>query len=94
MTAPHFTLAITCFSAPVQMEGTVGEHRWYYRERHDRWRLEIDDEVVAEGKSPDIEVDEEIDPDERRRRYWRPDFARIVENLMILILDAAEPMDA
>jgi hypothetical protein len=48
---PDLVLTWTCLGAPIQIEGTVAGHRVYYRDRHDRWRVEVDDQVIAEGMS-------------------------------------------
>ena len=46
---PHLTLTVTTVAAPFQMEGLLGDIRWYYRARHGKWRIELDDQVVAGG---------------------------------------------
>lgn len=34
---------------PVQGEGMVLGRPWYFRARHDSWRLEVDEKVIAHG---------------------------------------------
>lgn len=49
---PDFTILITCFGAPFQAEGKIGDTEWSYRERHDRWGMSIGDEEFS-GSSKD-----------------------------------------
>jgi hypothetical protein len=42
-------LEMTSAAAPLQLEGTIDGHHVYFRERHDAWRLELDDHVIATG---------------------------------------------
>lgn len=47
---PDITLTFRTLGAPVQIDGMTGDGRTvYYRERHDRWRVEVDGEEIAAG---------------------------------------------
>lgn len=45
----NITLELTSPAAPLQIEGTVDDTKIYFRERHDSWRFEVDDIVIAVG---------------------------------------------
>jgi hypothetical protein len=47
---------VSCYGAPLQIEGVIGNTRFYYRERHGNWRIEYP-RRSAYGKS-DPEHDE------------------------------------
>lgn len=39
--SPRIELAVTCMSAPLQIEGTVAGVGVYYRARHHRWGIDL-----------------------------------------------------
>lgn len=47
---PDLVLTFDTLGAPTQISGSVAGHHIYYRERHDRWRVEVDGITVAEGQ--------------------------------------------
>jgi hypothetical protein len=47
---PMFTLYVRCLGAPLLLDGMVGTVPWEFRGRHERWRIEVGDMVIQEGK--------------------------------------------
>jgi hypothetical protein len=56
---------VTCLSCPLQIEGHVDGFRFYFRARHNRWRLEIDESgggvVIAHGDTDDFTEGQAVD---------------------------------
>lgn len=53
--------------APEQWKGTVDGHSFYFRERHDDWRIELD--LAPTGRR--VEIWTGADPDDEAARRWR-----------------------
>jgi hypothetical protein len=51
---PGVEATLTCDFSPEQWEGTVDGHIFYFRERHGRWRLEIDGDESAGREGTEI----------------------------------------
>lgn len=74
---PDLVLTWTCISCPTIIEGTVGGHKIFYRERHQRWWVEVDDLEVANGT---CEIREPLSADIARivDAIWHPHIAESI----------------
>lgn len=51
------TFNVTCLAAPLQIDGQVDGVKFYFRARHDKWRLELPDfgdRQIGAGDSDDF----------------------------------------
>lgn len=52
---PELTVSFDTLGAPIQMSGAAGDVEWYFRARHNRWRVEVEGVEVAAGTGdPDL----------------------------------------
>ena len=54
-----YDFRVTSLATPLQIEGHCHGVRYYFRERHDCWRIELtgkdtEGNVISEGKTPDL----------------------------------------
>ena len=65
---------VTCLACPLQISGHVDGVRFYFRARHDRWRIETPDEgpslIIAQGNTDDFTVGQAVDLIEQRMSAW------------------------
>ena len=59
--------ALTCRYCPVQIEGTVNGFQFYFRARHDHWRM-----TIAEGDAVEASLGWQPALYERREPYGTP----------------------
>lgn len=52
---------VTCPAAPLQIDGNVSGVPFYFRARHDKWRLEVYNEIIASGDTDDFTYGQAVD---------------------------------
>jgi hypothetical protein len=65
---------VTCLACPLSITGHVDGIRFYFRARHDKWRIEIPDEgpseIIASGPGDDFTEGQAVDLIVKRVSQW------------------------
>jgi hypothetical protein len=64
---------VTCMGCPLQITGHVDGFRFYFRARHDKWRLEVPDAggmIIAAGDTDDFTVGQAVDAINTEMSLW------------------------